>query len=83
LVARRPEGQTWVCPTEARWADASRTDAAHLQVGAGPAAYWHGPLGQLFTPRLLTSLDTTEGCGIQWAADNDGFNGFDPGRTST
>jgi hypothetical protein len=45
--------------------------------------YWHGPLGQLFTPRLLTSLDTTEGCGIQWAADNDGFNGFDPGRTST
>jgi hypothetical protein len=31
--------------------------------------YGHGPLGQLFTPRLLTSLDITEGCGIQWAAD--------------
>jgi hypothetical protein len=70
-------------PTEARWADASRTDAAHLQVGAGPAAVRHGPLGQLFTPRLLTSLAITEGCGIQWAADNDCFTGFDPAAAST
>jgi hypothetical protein len=31
-----------------------------------PLPQWHGPLGQLFTPRLLTSLDITEGCGIQW-----------------
>jgi hypothetical protein len=42
--------------------------------------YWHGPLGQLFTPRLLTGLDIAEGCGIRWAADNDCFNGFDPDR---
>jgi hypothetical protein len=42
--------------------------------------YWHGPLGQLFTPRLLAGLDLTEGCGIRWAADNDCFHGFDPGR---
>jgi hypothetical protein len=41
---------------------------------------WHGPLGQLFTPRMLTGLDITEGCCIPWAADNDCFNGFDPGR---
>jgi hypothetical protein len=43
--------------------------------------YWHGPLGQLFTPRLLTSLDITEGCGMQRAAENDCFNGFDPAAT--
>jgi hypothetical protein len=42
--------------------------------------YWHGPLGQLFTPRMLTGLDITEGCCIPWAADNDCFHGFDPGR---
>ena len=42
--------------------------------------YWHGPLGQLFNPRLLAGLDITEGCGIRWAADNDCFHGFDPGR---
>jgi hypothetical protein len=40
--------------------------------------YWHGPLGQLFTPRLLAGLDITEGCGIRWAADNDCFHGFHP-----
>ena len=45
--------------------------------------YGHGPLGQLFTPRLLTSLDSTEGCGIQWAADYDCFTGFDPAAAST
>ena len=27
---------------------------------------WHGPLGQLVTPRMLTGLDITEGCGIRW-----------------
>jgi hypothetical protein len=43
-------------------------------------SYWHGPLGQLFTPRMLTGLDITEGCCIPWAADNDCFHGFDPGR---
>src|SRR6266498_3501041 len=37
---------------------------------------WQGPLGQLFTPRMLTGLDITEGCSIQWAADNDCFAGF-------
>jgi hypothetical protein len=42
--------------------------------------YWYGPLGQLFTPRLLAGLDTTEGSGIRWAADNDCFHGFDSGR---
>jgi hypothetical protein len=30
--------------------------------------FWQGPLGQLFTPRMLTGLDITEGCGIPWAA---------------
>jgi hypothetical protein len=29
---------------------------------------WHGPLGQLFTPRMLTGLDLTEGCQLPWAA---------------
>jgi hypothetical protein len=42
--------------------------------------YWHEPLGQLFTPRMLTGLDITEDCRIQWAADNDCFAGFDEGR---
>jgi hypothetical protein len=42
--------------------------------------YWHGPLGQLFTPRMLTGLDITEGSRIRWAADNDGFQGFDQDR---
>ena len=42
--------------------------------------YWHGPLGQLFTPRLLTGLDLTEGCWIPWAADNDCYAGFDADR---
>jgi hypothetical protein len=42
--------------------------------------YWHGPLGQLFTPRMLTGLDITEGCGVRWGADNDCFNGFDRSR---
>jgi hypothetical protein len=32
---------------------------------------------------LLTSPDITEGSGIQWAADNDCFNGFGPAATST
>ncbi len=42
--------------------------------------YWHEPLGQLFTPRMLGDLDITEACRIQWAADNDCFAGFDEGR---
>src|SRR6266508_1993364 len=41
---------------------------------------WQGPLGQLFTPRMLTGLDITEGCSIQWAADNDCFAGFQERR---
>jgi len=42
--------------------------------------YLQGPLGQLFTPRMLTGLDLTESCGIRWAADNDCFAGFDQER---
>ncbi len=42
--------------------------------------YWHKPLGQLFTPRMLSGLDVTEDCRIQWAADNDCFAGFDQDR---
>jgi hypothetical protein len=42
--------------------------------------YWREPLGQLFTPRMLSGLDITEACRIQWAADNDCFAGFDQGR---
>jgi hypothetical protein len=41
---------------------------------------WHRSLGQLFTPRMLSGLDITEGCGIGWAADNDCFSGFDQDR---
>jgi hypothetical protein len=41
---------------------------------------WQGPLGQLFTPRMLTGLDITEGCHLPWAADNDCFAGFHDGR---
>ena len=41
---------------------------------------WREPLGQLFTPRMLSGLDTTEGCRIWWGADNDCFAGFDRGR---
>jgi hypothetical protein len=42
--------------------------------------YWHKPLGQLFTPRMLSGLDITEDCRIPWAADNDCFAGFDQDR---
>jgi hypothetical protein len=42
--------------------------------------YWHKPLGQLFTPRMLSGLDITEDCRIPWAADNDCFAGFDEER---
>jgi hypothetical protein len=42
--------------------------------------YWHKPLGQLFTPRMLSGLDITQDCRIQWAADNDCFAGFDEDR---
>jgi len=27
---------------------------------------WREPLGQLFTPRMLSGLDITEGCCIRW-----------------
>jgi hypothetical protein len=42
--------------------------------------HWHEPIGQLFTPRMLSGLDITEGCRIPWAADNDCFAGFDCDR---
>jgi hypothetical protein len=29
--------------------------------------FCQGPLGQLFTPRMLTGLDITEGCQLPWA----------------
>jgi hypothetical protein len=38
--------------------------------------WWRGPMGQFFTPRMLTGLDITEGCYVQWAADNDCYAGF-------
>lgn len=41
---------------------------------------WREPLGQLFTPRMLSGLEITHACGVRWGADNDCFAGFDEDR---
>jgi hypothetical protein len=60
--------------------DASGTVAARVQVGAGAAALLVRAARAAVHPPDADRPDITEGCGIRWAADNDCFNGFDPGR---
>jgi hypothetical protein len=50
------------------------------QVGAGAVAIPARVAGAAVHPQAAGRPGITEGCGIRWAADNDCFNGFDPGR---